>query len=189
MAMPKTSATRLLLVLAALVALSFSTGDSCNNVRSMSIYEACDKSCSNVPTPKVQLCQSMLLAARVAPTAEVTVYAIAAADAAMKSYKSSMAIIDRLLQIPWLPPGEKTAYEFCQDRNGKALEYMTGVTNQMSICAFAYPRQELFDSTYAISSCGDYLIDYRSSPLFDANAADQNNTYVAYYLGGLIVGK
>uniref|UniRef100_A0ACD5WVY1 Uncharacterized protein n=1 Tax=Avena sativa TaxID=4498 RepID=A0ACD5WVY1_AVESA len=184
MAMPRTSAT-LLLALAALVALSV----ACNNVPSMSIYEACDKACSKVWQPKVWLCQTTLMAAKVAPTAEVTVYTVAAANAAIKSYKSSMAIIDRLLENPWLPPGEKTAYDVCKDRYGKALEYMTGVTNQMSICAFAYPRMELFECTYFVGNCGDYLKDYKSSPLFDANAADQNNTFVAYYLGGLIVGK
>jgi NADH:ubiquinone reductase (non-electrogenic) len=188
MAMPRASTT-FHLILAAVVALSFSTGDACDNIPSMSIDEACDKACINVSSPQVQLCQSMLRAMGAPPTAEVTVYVVAAAKAAKKSYNSSMAIIDRLLANPVLPDGEKAAYELCKERYETALEYMIGVTNQMSLHAFAYPRQEYIDATVAITACGNSLADFQSSPLYDANAADLNNTFVAYDLGGLIVGK
>ena len=184
--------TTFLLALATLVALSFSTGDACNpcdSVPSMSIHEACDKAYSNVSPPQVELCKSTLRAAGAAPTAEVTVYAVAAAKSAKKSYNSSMAIIDRLLENPSLPDSEKAAYELCQDRYGKALEYMIGVANQMSLCAFAYPRQESLEATIVLTACGNSLADFQSSPLYGANAADLDKTFVAYNLGSLIVGK
>jgi hypothetical protein len=181
--------TTLFLALAALVALCFSTGDACDNVPAMSIVDACNKACSNVSPPQVELCQSTLRGAWAAPNAEVTLYAIAAAKAATQSYTSSMAIIDRLLANPTLPPGEKSAYVFCQDRYKKALLQMIGVTNQMTLCAFAFTRQEYIDATVLITACGNSLPDYQSSPLYSANAADLNKTFVAFDLGGLIVGK
>jgi hypothetical protein len=70
-----------------------------------------------------------------------------------------------------------------------ALEYMIGVTNQMSLRTFAYPRQEYIDATIAITACGNSLAEFLSSPLYATNAAGLNNTFVAYDLGGLIVGK
>jgi hypothetical protein len=66
---------------------------------------------------------------------------------------------------------------------------MIGVTNQMSLGAFAYPRQEYFDATAALTSCRNSLTEFQSSPLYKANAADLDNTFVAYDLGALIVGK
>ncbi|KAM0919411.1 hypothetical protein ACQ4PT_008312 [Festuca glaucescens] len=156
----------------------------------MSIDEACGEACSNISSPQVQLCQSTLRAAGTPPTTEVTVYAVTAAKAAKKSYNSSMAIIARLLENSLLPDGEKAAYELCKDRYGTALEYMIGVTNQMSLRAFAYPRQEYIDATVAITACGNSLAElFQSPPLYAANATDLNNTFVAYDLGGLIVGK
>jgi NADH:ubiquinone reductase (non-electrogenic) len=184
MAMPRASTT-FLLALAALVAHSFSTGNACDGVPDMSIDEACN----NVSPPQVQLCQSTLRAMGAPPTVEVTVYAVDAAKAAKKSYNSSMAIIDRLLENPSLPDGEKAAYELCKDKYEMALEYMIGVTNQMSLGAFAYPRQEYFDATAALTACRNSLMDFQSSPLYKANAADLDNTFVAYDLGALIVGK
>ncbi|CAM0910935.1 unnamed protein product [Alopecurus aequalis] len=188
MATPRASAT-FLLALATLSALYFSTGDACDSIPSMSIDEACDRAYGNVSPPQVELCHSTLRTAAAAPTSEVTVYAVAAAKAAKKSYNSSIAIIDRLLENPSLPDGEKAAYELYQDSYGKALEFMIGVTNQMSLCAFAYPRKEYFEATVVLTACGNSLTDFQSSPLYGANAADLDKTVVAYDLGGLIVGK
>ena len=177
------AALTLILALATLSSHFFTRVDACDNVPSMDIDAACLKACTSQPL--YQLCQDTLRTAE--PTSEVTTYAIIATRFAKLSYESTMDTVDQLLQKA--SGDERAAYANCKDKYEEARRIMAGVVNQLFACSFGSARQEYVDASVAVRSCGDGLWAFRSSPLYNVNAADQDKTMLAYDLGGLIVGK
>jgi NADH:ubiquinone reductase (non-electrogenic) len=149
----------------------------------MDIDEACLKACTTQSL--YQLCQDTLRHAE--PSGEVTTYAIIAGRVAKLSYEPTMEKVDQLLQSA--SGDERAAYANCKDKYELAHRIMAAVVNQLFACSFGSARQEYIDASVAVRTCGDALSAFRSSPLYDVNAADQDKTMLAYDLGALIVGK
>ncbi|CAM0910936.1 unnamed protein product [Alopecurus aequalis] len=179
----KRAAVTLILALVTLSSQSFTGVDACDNVPSMDIEAACLKACTSQPL--YQLCQDTLRHAD--PSGEVTTYAIIASRFAKLSYESTMDTVDQLLQKA--SGDERAAYANCKDKYDVAHRIMAGVVNQLFACSFGSARQEYIDASVAVRSCGDGLWAFRSSPLYNVNAVDQDKTMLAYDLGALIVGK
>ncbi|KAM0876236.1 hypothetical protein ACQ4PT_036325 [Festuca glaucescens] len=180
---PKRAAVTWILALATLSSHFFTGADACDNVPSMDIDAACLKACTSQTL--YQLCQDTLRHAE--PAGEVTTYAIIAGRVAKLSYEPTMETVDQLLQKA--SGDERTAYANCKDKYQTAHRIMAAVVNQLFACSFGSARQEYIDAIVAVRSCGDGLSAFRSSPLYDVNAADQDKTMLAYDLGALIVGK
>jgi pectinesterase inhibitor-like protein len=170
-------------VVVSLTAL-FMAGDACNKVPTMSWSEACLKVS---PTPAVyNVCQETLQHAP--DTAEVTVYAIAAATAAKNSYGVTTSAAEELLLFGSFPEVERAAIRQCLYKTSMARARMDDVVNDMNLCYFRDIFEEYIYTVYAMDSCKDALSQFPASPLVAMNAADHDVTIVAVHLGSLVLG-
>ncbi|RLN04415.1 hypothetical protein C2845_PM13G02690 [Panicum miliaceum] len=176
-------------VLVSLAALLVAGGEACNNVPSMTSYDACLKlsNTTEVTERWHALCREMLLNAPA--TAELTVYALIATRLAKQRYRNAVAEMDQMLGAGNLPAGEKAAVDHCKAKYGEAGRLMAGVADQLFACDFSRVRQEYIDAQVAVGSCQDGLWAYRGLPVVDMVTADYDLTMVSYLLGALIVGR
>ena len=178
------------MVAAAVVVVSLAAllaaGEACNNVPSMTSYDAC-LTLSNKTERWHALCRETLQNAPA--TAELTVYALVAARLARQRYRNSVAEMDQMLGTGKLPADEKAAVDHCKAKYGEAGPLMAGVADQLFACDFSRVRQEYIDAQVAVGSCQDGLWAYRGSPVVAMVTADYDLTMVSYLLGALIVGR
>ncbi|RLM60315.1 hypothetical protein C2845_PM14G02320 [Panicum miliaceum] len=173
-------------VLVSFAALLVAGGEACNNVPSMTSYDACLK-LSNTTERWHALCRETLLNAPA--TAELTVYALVATRLARQRYRNAVAEMDQMLGTGKLPAGEKAAVDHCKAKYGEAGRLMAGVADQLFARDFSRVRQEYIDAQVAVGSCQDGLWAYRGLPVVAMVTADYDLTMVSYLLGALIVGR
>ncbi|TVU43391.1 hypothetical protein EJB05_09858, partial [Eragrostis curvula] len=183
--MKRTAMSSILTSLVSLATL-FATGCACNNVPSMTWNDACLNSCS-FSQAWTTLCEDTLKNAP--PTAEVTVFALAAARKAKIMYESTLVTLDQMLGAGNMPADLRRAVDQCKVKHGEAHGLVASLSDQLLACDFSRARQEYLDAQVAIQLCHDVLSSFQSLPLYSMVSADYDMTMVAYELGALIVGK
>ncbi|TVU43396.1 hypothetical protein EJB05_09864, partial [Eragrostis curvula] len=175
-------------MLISLAALFMPSVDACDNVLNMTWADACLKTSS---TPSLyNLCGETL---QHAPDAaqEVTVFALAAAEAAKASYNATAAAANQLLLQgdDVFTEDELAAIHHCRRSCSLAREHMAAVASGMSSCAFQDITKEYLDALAAVVSCRQALSGFKGSPLEALNAADYSATEVAHDLGALVFDR
>ncbi|CAO2189841.1 unnamed protein product [Urochloa humidicola] len=165
-------------------------GDACNHVPALTADDACLKlNLFNTTERLHELCREMLLIDAPA-TAEVTVYAMAAARQARLRYMDGLGEMDQMLSTGGkIPADEMAAYLHCRENYEEAARLMAAVADQLFACDFWRVRQEYIHAKVAVRSCLDGLWAYRGSPVFDRVSVDFDLTMVAYLLGAITVGR
>ncbi|TVT98666.1 hypothetical protein EJB05_56012, partial [Eragrostis curvula] len=166
----------------------FAAGCACDNVPSMSWNDACLKSCS-FSQAWTTLCETTLSSASSPATAEVTVFALAAARKAKVMYESTLGTLDQMLGAGNMPANLKAAVDQCKVKYGEAHGLVASLADQLFACDFLRARQEYLDAQAAIQLCHDGLSSFQSLPLYSMVSANYDMTMVASELGALIVGK
>ncbi|KAK3120998.1 hypothetical protein QOZ80_8BG0644520 [Eleusine coracana subsp. coracana] len=163
----------------------FMAGYACNKVPTMTYSNAC-LNISSTPA-MYNTCQEALQHAP--ETAEVTVYASAAATAATESYGATILAAEELLLFGSLLADERAAVEQCLYKNSMAQGRMEKVVTAMDICKFEDTVEDYSYSMAAMESCRGALSGFPGSPLVAMNAADHDVTIVAVDLGSLVLNN
>ncbi|KAK3121000.1 hypothetical protein QOZ80_8BG0644540 [Eleusine coracana subsp. coracana] len=177
--------TTVLLILLVSLATLFMVESRCDRAPTMKLSDACLKSCN---TPSLfNHCQEILQGTP--NTAEVNIYALAAAMAAKRSYETTAAAARRLAGDASLPADDRAAYKFCVGNYDAALKSMDGVIHDMSRCVFQSTLWYYVACDRGLWHCEDALSTLKDSPLLKMNVADRELLAVAQALGSLIVGR
>ncbi|KAK3122699.1 hypothetical protein QOZ80_8AG0616970 [Eleusine coracana subsp. coracana] len=183
--MKSAAMTSVLVILLVSLATLFMVESRCDRAPTMKWSEACLKSCNT--TSLYNRCQEILQGTP--NTAEVNVYALAAARVAKRSYETTTATAKRLAGDASLPADDRAAYKFCIGNYDAALKNMDSVIHDMSGCVFQSTLWYYVYCDRALWHCEDALSTLKDSPLMKMNVADRDLLAVAQDLGSLIVGR
>ncbi|OEL23102.1 hypothetical protein BAE44_0015879 [Dichanthelium oligosanthes] len=119
-------------------------------------------------------------------TSAMTVYAVAAASRATKSYDDTVYKMAQIV-ASGLPGDKRAAYLSCTNRYATARIQMVAAIADMNSCKFAVNTQEYVVAVADEKTCGEKLS--AGWPLVAAVAADLDVTTVASDLGALVIGR
>jgi pectinesterase inhibitor-like protein len=178
----------ILFLILAVPFLGGAAGERCSGVTSMAVEAACQTACGT--RLLYDMCMDTLredFDPDPSVSAEVTLYALHAAQHALESY---LATVDAALELikGSLGRDERAAYDVCVGEYGYAENSMRRVAKDMlPRCKLVGLGDEFMNGLMHLEKCRDLLIRLPGSPLYARNLVDRNKDLLAYSLGNLLV--